>query len=54
MKLQPVTLRWLAVPIGWLHADPAFVAETIRRYVEHPEERAALPGGGKPQGAPSI
>jgi hypothetical protein len=42
------------VPMAWLHVDPKFLADTIRRYVEHPEERAALPGGGKPQGAPSI
>jgi hypothetical protein len=42
------------VPVHWLYIDPTFLAETIRRYVEHPEERAALPEGGKPQGAPSI
>lgn len=42
------------IRLARLHVDPAFLGETIQRYVEHPEERAALPGGGKPQGAPSI
>ncbi|MFF0470648.1 hypothetical protein ACFYPX_24835 [Micromonospora zamorensis] len=30
------------LPTGPLHVDPAFLAETIRHYVEHPEHRAAI------------
>jgi len=30
------------IPIGWLHIDPAFLADRIRHYVEHPEDRAAI------------
>jgi hypothetical protein len=37
-----------------VYVDPAYLAETIRRYVDNPAERAALPGGGIPQGAPST
>lgn len=44
----------VAIAFGWLYVDPKFIADTIRRYAEHPEERAALPGAGKPQRAPSI
>ncbi|PWU46265.1 hypothetical protein DLE60_16645 [Micromonospora globispora] len=27
------------LPVGWLHADPAFLANTIRHYVEQPAQR---------------
>jgi hypothetical protein len=30
------------IPIGWLHIDPAFLADRIRHYVEHPEDRPAI------------
>lgn len=30
------------VPVGWLHIDPAFLASSIRHYVEHPQDRAAI------------
>ena len=30
-----------AIPIGWLDIDPTYLAATIRRYVEHPEDRPA-------------
>jgi hypothetical protein len=53
----------LRIPAGRLYIDSAYLAERIRYYVENPQARngigaepqtAALPGGGKPQGAPSI
>jgi hypothetical protein len=30
------------IPIGWLHIDPAFLADRIRHYVEYQEDRAAI------------
>jgi hypothetical protein len=41
----PVRLRGrygVEIPVGWLHIDAAFLADTIRHYVEHPQERAAI------------
>ncbi|MET8369877.1 hypothetical protein [Micromonospora profundi] len=31
-----------SLPMGPLHVDPTFLAETIRHYVEHPEHRSAI------------
>jgi hypothetical protein len=30
------------IPISWMDVDPAFLANAIRHYVEHPEHRAAI------------
>ncbi|MFF0154344.1 hypothetical protein [Micromonospora sp. NPDC005203] len=30
------------LPAGRLHVDPAFLANTVRQYVEHPEHRTAI------------
>ncbi|MBV1856513.1 hypothetical protein [Catellatospora tritici] len=30
------------VPVGWLHADPAFLARALRHYVDNPQERALI------------
>jgi len=32
------------MPIGWLHIDAAFLARSIRLYVERPDDRAAMIG----------
>ncbi|MFD6565196.1 hypothetical protein [Micromonospora profundi] len=31
-----------SLPVGSLHVDPTFLADTIRHYVEHPEHRSAI------------
>jgi hypothetical protein len=47
LKGAPVAGTWpgVDIPVRWLHVDPAFLADTIRHYVEHPEDRATIGTG---------
>jgi hypothetical protein len=42
------------LPVGWLHIDPTFLADTIHDYVDHPEARAAIGSAGSPALAATV
>lgn len=44
IKAPPVAGRnpTVDLPIKWLHIDPTLLADTIRHYIEHPEDRPAI------------